>query len=128
MKAVVAAFNQEKALVGASSVITNLRMELFQALLDIVMMMTHLPARAALARPVHGVAAALVLTLTRARAVRPVQARRTRRVAPKCFLILRYNIFCERNIFVCVCKVKFLKVVCKNYFKSIYLSHFTFVD
>ena len=33
MKAVVAAFNQEKALVGAFSVITNLRMELFQALL-----------------------------------------------------------------------------------------------
>ena len=31
MKAVVAAFNQEKALVGAFSVITNLRMELFQA-------------------------------------------------------------------------------------------------
>ena len=36
MKAVVAAFNQEKALVGAFSVITNLRMELFEALLDIV--------------------------------------------------------------------------------------------
>ena len=34
MKAVVAAFNQEKALVGAFSVITNLRMELFQALVD----------------------------------------------------------------------------------------------
>ena len=33
MKAVVDAFNQEKALVGAFSVITNLRMELFQALL-----------------------------------------------------------------------------------------------
>ena len=32
MKVVVAAFNQEKALVGAFSVITNLRMELFQAL------------------------------------------------------------------------------------------------
>ena len=29
---VVAAFNKEKALVGAFSVITNLRMELFQAL------------------------------------------------------------------------------------------------
>ena len=29
MKAVVAAFNQEKALVGAFSVITNLRMDLF---------------------------------------------------------------------------------------------------
>ena len=33
MKAVVAAFNQEKALVGAFPVITNLRMELFQALI-----------------------------------------------------------------------------------------------
>ena len=32
MKAVVAAFNQEKALVGAFSVITNLRMELSEAL------------------------------------------------------------------------------------------------
>ena len=31
MKAVLAAFNQEKALVGAVSVITNLRMELFEA-------------------------------------------------------------------------------------------------
>ena len=31
---VVAAFNQEKALVGAFSVITNLRMELFEAPLD----------------------------------------------------------------------------------------------
>ena len=29
----VAAFNQEKALVGAFSVITNLRMELFEALI-----------------------------------------------------------------------------------------------
>ena len=32
MKAVVAAFNQEKALVGAFSMITNLLMELFEAL------------------------------------------------------------------------------------------------
>ena len=32
MKAVVATFNQEKALVGAFSVLRNLRMELFQAL------------------------------------------------------------------------------------------------
>ena len=32
VKAVVAAFNQEKALVGAFSVITNFRMELFGAL------------------------------------------------------------------------------------------------
>ena len=36
MKAVVAAFNQEKALVGAFSVIANLRMELFQALMKVV--------------------------------------------------------------------------------------------
>ena len=35
MKAVVAAFNQEKALVGAFSVITSLRMELFEALMTI---------------------------------------------------------------------------------------------
>ena len=33
MKAVVAAFKQEKALVAAFSVITNLRMELFEALM-----------------------------------------------------------------------------------------------
>ena len=33
MKAVAAAFNQEKALVGAFSVITNLRMEFFEALI-----------------------------------------------------------------------------------------------
>ena len=35
MKAVVAAFNQEKALVGAFSVITNFRMEIFEALHNI---------------------------------------------------------------------------------------------
>ena len=35
MKAVVAAFNQEKALVGVFSVITNLRMDLFEALVSI---------------------------------------------------------------------------------------------
>merc|ERR1711949_139481 len=34
LKAVVAAFNQEKALVGAFSVITNLRMKLFEALVS----------------------------------------------------------------------------------------------
>ena len=33
MKAVVATFNQEKALVGAFSMITNLRMDFFEALL-----------------------------------------------------------------------------------------------
>ena len=37
MKAVVAAFNQEKALVGAFSVISNLRMELFGALVPNVL-------------------------------------------------------------------------------------------
>ena len=42
VKAVVAAFNQEKALVGAFSVITNLRMKLFQALLS-----THYPENGA---------------------------------------------------------------------------------
>ena len=45
MKAVVAAFNQEKALVGAFSVITNLRMELFEALVPVV------PAAAMQQRP-----------------------------------------------------------------------------
>ena len=40
MKAVVAAFNQEKALVGAFSVITNLRMELFEALLSLCSIVT----------------------------------------------------------------------------------------
>ena len=36
VKAVVATFNQEKSLVGDFSVITNLRMELFEALVDTV--------------------------------------------------------------------------------------------
>ena len=55
MKAVVAAFNQEKALVGAFSVITNLRMELFEALppvhhdlpasLCLITIITRAPAR-----------------------------------------------------------------------------------
>ena len=35
MKAVVAAFNQEKALVGAFAVISNLRIDLFEALENI---------------------------------------------------------------------------------------------
>ena len=34
VKAVVAAFNQEKALLGAFSVITNLQMDLFEAVLE----------------------------------------------------------------------------------------------
>ena len=41
MKAVVAAFNQEKALVGAFSVITNYRMELFQALVTVLTIGEH---------------------------------------------------------------------------------------
>ena len=36
VKALVGALNQQKALVGAFSVITNLRMDLFGALVDIV--------------------------------------------------------------------------------------------
>ena len=36
MKAVVAAFNQEKALVGAFSVTTNLRMDHFEALIGTI--------------------------------------------------------------------------------------------
>ena len=43
MKAVVAAFNQEKALVGAFSVITNLRMELFEALMVTVPHLADVP-------------------------------------------------------------------------------------
>ena len=39
MKAVVAAFNQEKALVGAFSVITNHRMDFFEALLCTAVML-----------------------------------------------------------------------------------------
>ena len=53
MKAVVAAFNQEKALVGAFSVITNLRMELFEALVSIqhcVLFATLLSSQVQLAR------------------------------------------------------------------------------
>ena len=45
MKAVVAAFNQEKALVGAFSVLTKLRMELFQALVGTCAMGPVLDAR-----------------------------------------------------------------------------------
>ena len=51
MKAVVAAFNQEKALVGAFSVITNLRMELFEALL-VVAVCDHSLGRTILCWPV----------------------------------------------------------------------------
>ena len=42
MKAVVAAFNQEKALVGAFSVITNLWIDLFQALMPDVVLWDHI--------------------------------------------------------------------------------------
>ena len=41
MKAVVAAFNQEKALVGAFSVITNLRMDFFEALVSTATLMAN---------------------------------------------------------------------------------------
>ena len=56
MKAVVAAFNQEKALVGAFSVITNLRMELFEALMHTVHRKTLLMAYPDLARGCRGLA------------------------------------------------------------------------
>ena len=42
MKTVEAALNQEKALVGAFSVITNLRMELFEALVSSELIQEHL--------------------------------------------------------------------------------------
>ena len=74
------------------------------------MMMTHLPARAALTRAVHRVAAALVLTLTRARAVRSVQSRRTRRVAPIYFSIRGTYFLSEICVLCLCCKVKFVKV------------------
>ena len=47
MKVLVAAFNQEKALVGAFSVITNLRMDLFEALPvdDVLQLGHHQPPR-----------------------------------------------------------------------------------
>ena len=44
MKAVVAAFDREKALVGAFSVITNLRMELFEALIQMRVMVSRTAA------------------------------------------------------------------------------------
>ena len=60
MKVVLAAFNQKKALVGAFSVITNLRMELFEALVksNHIMMVTTLP-RALHAASTLAVAAAM---------------------------------------------------------------------
>ena len=42
MKVVVTAFNQEKALVGAFSVITNYQMELFEALVTRLVALAHL--------------------------------------------------------------------------------------
>ena len=53
MKAVVAAFNQENALVGAFSMITNLRMDLYEALV-----------RSSRGGTVPGAAAALVTLVT----------------------------------------------------------------
>ena len=52
MKAVVAAFNQEKALVGTFSVITNLRMELFEALMDTALIASISICQST--HPVHG--------------------------------------------------------------------------
>ena len=49
MKAVVAPFNQEKALVGAFSVITNLRMELFEALATAHVIYDNIPPSPAVA-------------------------------------------------------------------------------
>ena len=49
MKAVVAASNQEKALVGAFSVITNLRMELFEALATAHVIYDNIPPSPAVA-------------------------------------------------------------------------------
>ena len=60
MKAVVAAFNQEKAekaLVGAFSVITNIRMELFEALVSTLSSRLSL-ILASLSRMLMGVAGA----------------------------------------------------------------------
>ena len=75
---VVAAFNQEKALVGAFSVITNLRMELFQALsgmrmwlkgnferLKLVRLLKHVNQQPHL----HGIRPALVVEARRTLAV-----------------------------------------------------------
>ena len=49
MKAVVAAFNQENALVGAFSVTTNLRMELFESLGSVSPLVKCSPAPAPMA-------------------------------------------------------------------------------
>ena len=56
MKAVVATFNQEKALVGAFSVITNLQMDLFEALVP-----TACAAELIIAGPDHTTGFALLL-------------------------------------------------------------------
>ena len=50
VKALVGAFNQEKALVGAFSVITNLRMDLFEALQSIMLPWTRDTRRRAAGR------------------------------------------------------------------------------
>ena len=70
MKAVVAAFNQEKALVGAFSVITNLRMDLFEALLqeDVAAIAARLAARADTGRDRRQLEAAVEAELEQARA------------------------------------------------------------
>ena len=56
MKAVVAALNQEKALVGAYSVITNLRIDLFEALVVVVSRVpTARPPQSAANSIIHGI-------------------------------------------------------------------------
>ena len=50
VKAVVAAFNQEKALVGAFSVITNLWMELFEALIQWNLVLQKVPSEGSYSR------------------------------------------------------------------------------
>ena len=67
MKAVVAAFNQEKALVGAFSVLTNLRMELFQALTRKLARLS--PSSAAMAASLVRVAERFFMKLSPARMV-----------------------------------------------------------
>ena len=70
MKTVVAAFNQEKALVGAFSVITNVRMDLFEALLqeDVAAIAARLAARADTGRDRRQLEAAVEAELEQARA------------------------------------------------------------
>ena len=68
MKAIVAGFNQEKALVGAFSVITNIRMQLFEALDTLQITNWHYQcATVQLERSLHAVSAAATFTLCNVR-------------------------------------------------------------